>query len=96
MSILTTINYIASNRKCSFEVSNEYKINLNTFFVLVGEPSTGKSPAIKVAVTEPMTQLNKNEDIISNSTSAGLTKLLSKKNKAFIVNQEVHDYLLKI
>ena len=54
MSILTTINYIASNRKCSFEVSNEYKINLNTFFVLVGEPSTGKSPAIKVAVTEPI------------------------------------------
>ncbi|XP_057290903.1 uncharacterized protein LOC130613599 [Hydractinia symbiolongicarpus] len=82
-SILTTINYLASSQNFNCEIRD-------------GQPSTGKSPAIKVSVSNPLTGLDLHKELISCSTSSGLTKLLSKIQRAFIVNPEIQEYLLKI
>ena len=95
-SLVTTINYIAAHRKATIEIRRNYITNLNTYFIFVGQPSTGKSPAIKAAVVQPFSKLNMTEELISSSTSSGLSKLLANNNAAYIVNPEISDYLLKV
>ena len=55
-------------------------MNFNLYTVLVGPPGTGKSPAFKAAVTEPLSSLNADdnliENLISTTTSSGLSKIL--------------------
>jgi len=60
-------------------------------FSLVGPPSTRKSFAFKDAV---MKHFENSDDIavIGNTTSSGLTKLLSKKQSCFLANPEIFEY----
>lgn len=75
-SILTTINFLAAKKCCKVEIHDGYFANLNTLLIFVGQPSTGKSPALKCAVTRPLENTEITDCIISNSTASGFTKLL--------------------
>ncbi|XP_057297169.1 uncharacterized protein LOC130626079 isoform X2 [Hydractinia symbiolongicarpus] len=95
-SVITTANYLTSKNHGSIEIRNGYSINLNTFFLFVGQPSTGKSPAIKMAVNQPLKAIQEDTDIISNTTTSGLTKCLCTRKCTYIVNAEIQEYLYKI
>ncbi|XP_057299501.1 uncharacterized protein LOC130630121 [Hydractinia symbiolongicarpus] len=95
-SVITTANYLTSKNHGSIEIRNGYSINLNTFFLFVGQPSTGKSPAIKMAVNQPLKAIQEDTDIISNTTTSGLTKCLCSRKCTYIVNAEIQEYLYKI
>ena len=45
---------------------------------------------------EPLRKLGLDSEIISNSTSSGLTKLLSTKKAVYLANPEISEYLLKL
>ena len=40
-AMLTTLNFILSKNKSCIEIRDGFKINLNTLFIFVGQPSTG-------------------------------------------------------
>ena len=60
------------------------------FSIVVGPPTTGKSPAISNTVTKHLSDLGV---IISSSTYSGLTKKLSQKGQGFVVNSEIKEFL---
>lgn len=95
-SMITTANFLAGKNKNLIEIRNGYTINLNTFVIFVGQPSTGKSPALKLAVYNPLQSIDEDLSVMSTATTSGLTKFLCNNNCAYIVNAEIQEYLYKI
>ncbi|XP_066928517.1 uncharacterized protein [Clytia hemisphaerica] len=91
-AILTTINFMLSRIGARVQVRDGFVLNLNTYWLFVGQPTTGKSSAIKHGITDPIPDSIK-DSLISSTTSSGLTKLLSKKSEAYIVNSEISEYI---
>ena len=60
MAIASTINYMLSSKKTKIKMINElnWDINLNTFAIVVGPKSCGKSPAVKFFIKEPLKDLD--------------------------------------
>ena len=88
-SVIVTCNFLLATKKVKIEAQVSYQQNLNLFMMLLGPPSTGKSPAIKEAVVEPLQNINQEnfmESVISNTTSAGLTKLLARRHECFLTS----------
>ena len=94
ISMLTSINFLSSLKKVKISLREGHVLGMNFFAVFVGPPSTSKSPAFKDAVTNPLN--NKNLNIISNTTSSGLTKMMSKTKSCFIANPEISEYLMRM
>ncbi|XP_066912003.1 uncharacterized protein [Clytia hemisphaerica] len=92
--ILTTINFLLSRVGSKVTIRDGFEMNLNTYWLFVGQPTTGKSSAIKHGITEPIPDPVKSS-LISTTTGSGLTKLLSKKQQAYIVNSEISDYFMR-
>ena len=89
ISILTAVNYKLSSKATKIQVTPSYYEPLNTYAIVVGPPSTGKTPAFHNCVKKHLLQ----DGIIDKSTLSGLTKLLAKEGKAFLVNSEVKEFL---
>ena len=87
-SMIATTNFLAARNQSHIEIRNDYKINLNTFMIFVGQPSTGKSPAIKLAVSKPLPEIQNDQYIMSTATTSALTKFLANQNCAYIVNRK--------
>ena len=56
----------------------------------------GKSPAAKLAVNDPLKNFDIHESIFSSTTSSGMTKFISNKGSAYIVNTEISEFMMKI
>ena len=56
---MTTAGFIIANCGSVVQISTNHQQVTNTYVLLVGPPSTGKSAAIKHAVTEPITIADK-------------------------------------
>ena len=76
---------------CCFVGQQNNLLYLKTFNSFLG-----KSPAIKLGVSDPTKENPICEKIISTSTSSGLTKFLAKQKSVFIVNQEISEYIMKL
>ena len=96
-AILTTRCYVLSTKNVKVGLSETFSQVVNIFTILVGPPSTAKSPAMKEGVTAPLEEMLENfsKTLVSNITSSGLTKLLSKEGQCFICSPEVFDVLNK-
>ena len=94
---LTTVCYILSTKGVKVKLTDTFCQSVNLYAILIGPPSTAKSPAMKEAVTMPLEEVLKdfNKTVVSNITSSGLTKLLSKEGKCFICSPEIFDVLNK-
>ena len=97
-SILATTAYLISER--STIAYNGKSTKLNIYILFVGPPSTGKSPAIQLGATDPLTSILACRDaetslVIGKSTSAGLLNRLSQGD-GMTVSGEVHDIFLKM
>ena len=80
--LITTINFLLSKRKCKVEVRPNYEINLNMFMIFAGQPSTGKSSAIKMVISKPFEIGNYLDCLMSTTTTSGLTKHLSNERSS--------------
>jgi len=96
LPLLTTINYLMSRKNGKIEIREGYNLNLNTFAIFVGPPTTGKSSAFKAVISEPLSAFGLFQEIISSTTTSGLTKKLSETKKVLIANPEISEYLLKL
>ena len=95
MCVLTTVNLIASFKKVKISLRGDHSLGMNLFSIFVGPPSTSKSPAFKDAVTVPLQNFPE-LNILTITTSSGLTKLLSRSNTCFLANPEISEYLLRM
>ena len=91
MSMITTLNFLASSKKTKMQLRGEHKLGLNIFSIFVGPPQTAKSPAFKDAVTDPLNS-HPELNVISKTTSSGLTKTISKFEKCYIASAEIYEY----
>ena len=66
-SLMTSVNFLLSRRKCQIELRNNFRLNLHTLWLFVGWPSTGKSPAIKLVKSKPMSNFELESLIISTT-----------------------------
>ena len=96
-AILTAVCYILSTKNVKVKLTEAFSQAVNLYTILVGPPSTAKSPAMKEGVTAPLEEVleNYSKTVVSNITSSGLTKLLSKEGQCFICSPEVFDILNK-
>ena len=84
-ALIATVNFLLSTKKVKIQVSDGFNQCLNLYMILVGPPSSGKSPAIKDAVLDPLQQIDDDliqQTVISNITLSGtyLPVLLSLKH----------------
>ena len=71
--------------------------NLNLFWFMVGNPTTGKTTAINLGVVNPLKDVPEvNKFRKTNTTSGGLTDFLSKNGALFMVSSEISMFLQKV
>ena len=59
-SILTSINYVLGAKGCVVTAGPaSQKRNMNTFMIIVGQPSTGKTPALETAAWDRLSHIEK-------------------------------------
>ena len=96
ISVCAAVSYILAQQKAKLKME-EYIQNPVMYVIFVGPPTTGKSQAVKFGVGDPFNDIDGlKEQIITNATSSGLTKTLSKKGQAFICTGEGFDVLNKL
>ena len=97
-AILTTVCYLMSTKNVKVRLTEVFSQAVNLYTILVGPPSTAKSPAMKEGVTAPLEEVlgNAAKTVVSNTTSSGLTKLLSKEGQCFVCSPEIFDVLNKL
>lgn len=93
IALITAVNYKLSTKNSKVQVSQTYSEPLNTFSIVVGPPTTGKTPAFQNTVKKFMSE---EDGVIDKSTLSGLIKILSKDGKAFIVNSEIKEFLMTL
>ena len=68
--------------------------------MVIGPPTTGKSPAMKECSVDPLILIRDNCDIgnfvVERCTSSALGKVLSEQNKAMMLSPELYDVLNKL
>lgn len=94
-SILTSINYVLGAKGCVVTAGPaSQKRNMNNFMIIVGQPSTGKTPALETAAWEPMDACPTLKNTVNSTvTSAGLESSVANDTKMFIINREISGYL---
>ena len=95
-TVLTTINFVLAANEVRVQTNANFKQNLNTYFLVVGQPFTGKIPAVTCAAREPIAELAYSKNIFSDTTYAGLTQHLSDDGRFYLVNSEISGYFNRI
>jgi hypothetical protein len=96
--LLTTTAFVVSIDSL---ISNEsHTFPSNIYMMIIGPPTTGKSPAMRDCAVNPMIALQNNADIgnfvVERCTSPELVKILSETKKAIILSPELFDILNKM
>ena len=72
----------------------------NLYIMVIGPPTTGKSPAMKECAVDPLILVQDNcgigNFVIERCTSSALVKVLSEENKAMVLSPELYDVLNKM
>lgn len=96
--LLSTSSFVVGLNSSILNGGQRFPCNL--YIMIIGPPTTGKSPAMKECAVDPLILLRDNCDIgnfvIERCTSAALVKVLSEENKAMVLSPELYDVLNKM
>ena len=90
--ILSTTSFVVGLN--SLISHNEQTFPCNLYTMVIGPPTTGKSPAMKECAVDPLVLIRDNCDI--GCTSSALVKVLSEEKKAMVLSPELFDVVNKM
>ncbi len=96
--LLSTTSFVLGLNSYISNGSRSFPCNM--FMMVIGPPTTGKSPAMKECSVDPLILIRDNCDIgnfvVERCTSSALVKVLSEQNKAMVLSPELYDVLNKL
>lgn len=96
--LLSTTSFVVGLNSSISHNAQSFPCNL--YLMVIGPPTTGKSPAMKECSVDPLVLIRDNCDIgnfvIERCTSSALVKVLAEEKKGMVLSPELFDVLNKM